>query len=240
MRRVAAVRIVQNWRCSRGMGVADGACVTLLITGLPSIHRVYWHALTRFGALGPGNCTCLWTHSVVLNCTCTRFTRDQTLTELRLSLSSFLTLFCGPLTWVPRLIPETSSQSVTMGNELCFLFYFSTCPLAWSVIEGFQTSTSHFHFWFLFSKLVLYLTVLLSHDFSTPYAALRGPTSCRTIQLDVVQRLPPMQNTPRFLRRRLQPQPYSRTSASTPVQLTWTLFTPYRLSCLHRSPHSYA
>ena len=148
--------------------------------------------------------------------------------------------FCSPLTWVPRLIPETSSQSVTMGDELCFLFYFSTCSLAWSVIECFQTSTSYFYFWFLFSKLVLSLTVLLSHDFSTLYAALRGPTSCRTIQLDVVQRLPPMQNTPRFLRRRLQPQPYSRTSASTPVQLTWTPFTPYRLSCLHRSPHSYA
>ena len=79
------------------------------------------------------------------------------------------------------------------------------------MIEYFLPSTSYLYFWFLFSNMVPYLTVLLSHVFSTLYAALRGPTLCPTIRLGVMRRLPRMQNILRFLRPRLQRQLYSPT-----------------------------
>jgi hypothetical protein len=82
----------------------------------------------------------------------------------------------------------------------------------------FQPSTSYLSLWFLFLNMVPYLTV--PRFFSTLYVAQPGLTLCQTIRLGVVQRLPRMQNIPRFLRRRLQPPPYSPTSASTHVRRT--------------------
>jgi hypothetical protein len=79
------------------------------------------------------------------------------------------------------------------------------------MIGYFPPSTSYLYFWFLFSNLVPYLTVLLSHVFSTLYAALPGLTLCPTMRLGVMRRLPHMQNIPRFLRRRLQRQLYFPT-----------------------------
>jgi len=173
----------------------------------------------------------------VLNCT--RYTRRPSVEHASL-FAFFIPFFCHS---ADAADPRDSLSTRIETIALCFLFYFSTNPLpggAWSVIECFQPSTSYLYFWFLFSNLVPYLTVLLSHDFSTLYAALRGPTLYRTTRLGVVQRPPRMQNIPRFLRRHLQRRPYSPTSASTPVRRTWTPYTPCRPSYLPRSPHSYA